>query len=133
MSGRVAMQSAFLIAMAACAPADAADVLASGATYGGPTQNVVICRFTNTSGASKVISNYGIAAASGLAIPARTSSCGRGEPFALPARGSCFIGASVASNEAYVCRATFADKSGMRGTVEVVDAAGSVLVTLAMR
>ena len=92
-----------------------ADVLATGALYGGPTQNTAVCYLFNAgTGPVTVVSNQ-IIREPNINLPLSFDGCG-----VLAAGSSCGIATNIANNVAHSCKFVLSQSGAdVRGVLEM--------------
>jgi hypothetical protein len=93
-----------------------ADVLATGAIFGGPTQNLAICYLYNAGTSAVTITNNQIIRQNfGPVVPLGFDNCGT-----LSAGGICAIYAAAVNTAAHACKFVITESaSEVRGVLEI--------------
>jgi hypothetical protein len=102
----------------------------SAPAYGGPTQNVVVCYYSNVGGSSITFSNSSILSesAAGVLVGEVSEFCNAGT--VLPPGKRCrTVSVSPIANLAHWCDATVSSKAGLRGRMEIRNSSSVILTT----
>ena len=92
-----------------------ADVLATGALYGGPTQNVAVCYLFNAGTGPVTVGSNQIMREPNINLPLSFDGCG-----VLAAGSSCGIAANIANNVAHSCKFVLSQSGAdVRGVLEM--------------
>lgn len=123
-----------IIALAAllgtAAAAQAADTLAAGTIYGGPTQATAVCYFYNAGNTTLSLVGPHMADANGSVLTLAVNQCGA---TLLPGR-ACGIAADIAGNQIYSCETVVSpSKANARGILEVRDSKQVTLQNIELR
>ncbi len=109
--------------------ADAATV-GSAPAYGGPTQSVAVCYYSNIGASAVTFSSSIILVEPGNAVAEASEFCGG----AIAAGGRCrTVSGTLATNAAHWCRAVVDSKASLRGRMEIRDSSGNVLSSEGIR
>jgi hypothetical protein len=118
------------VIIAAIATSARAAEVGSGPAYGGPTQDVVVCYYSNVGTTAITFSNSVVMseASAGTAIAEVSEFCNNGT--VVPAGQRCrTVSVSGIANLAHWCKATVSSKAGLRGRMEVRNSSGTVLTS----
>ena len=106
-----------------------ADILAAGASYGGPTQSSAVCYVYNAGTGPVTVTSNLIVREPNVALPLAFDSCA-----ALAPGSSCGIQAFIVNNLAHSCRMTVTPSGAdVRGTFELRNGSGEVLNNVELR
>ena len=101
-----------------------AAIVGSAPAYGGSSQNVVVCYYSNIGAAAVVFSSSVIRVEPGNAVTEVSEFC----VGSIPAGGRCrTVSISGILNAAHWCRADVSDKAPLRGRMEIRNSSGTVL------
>ena len=107
-----------------------AEILAAGASYGGPTQTLAVCYVFNAGPGPVSITSNLIIREPNVSLVLQFDSCG-----VLAAGASCAIAAPIANNAAHSCRMIVSPSGAdVRGSFELRESSlGRVLNSLELR
>ena len=114
-----------LMAMGATAQAE---LFGSAPSYGGPSQTVAVCYFSNLGSSAVSFSSTRIYKEFGVTVSVPINNCST-----LGSQASCRYVANIANSVAHWCRADVSSKSNLRGRIEIRDSSNTILTTEAMR
>lgn len=115
--------AAFAIVIGMGSSAHAATV-GSAPAYGGTTQSIVVCYYSNLGATSINVTSSQILVEPGTAVSEATESCSG--PIAAGSRCRT-VSVTVVNNGAHWCRAVVDSKAALRGRMEIRDSSGNVL------
>jgi hypothetical protein len=119
--------AALLVGMAATAHAD---IMGSAPAFGGPTQNVLVCYYSNIGNSSVTFSSSSILAEPAIAVGEASEFCGG----AIGAGQRCrTVSVTLLTDRAYWCRAVVSAKAGIRGRAEFRNSSGTILTSQEIR
>jgi len=106
-----------------------ADVIGSAPTYGGTSQAVAVCYYSNLSSTRGVKFNKALTyQENGVPVTQSSNNCD-----ALIPLESCRTVASIVSSLAHWCRAVVNTKAALRGRTEIRNGSSGVLTSETMR
>ena len=111
------------------APAHA-DVMGSAPAFGGPTQNLVVCYYSNIGNSAVTFTSSVILVEPGNPVSEASEFCGG----SIPAGGRCrTVSNAIVTNGAHWCRAVVSNRALLRGRMEVRNSSSVVLTSEAIR
>jgi hypothetical protein len=113
----------------AAAEAQAQEVLAAGALFGGPAQRLAVCYVYNAGNSNLTVAGFRITTPDGIVLTLARNECGA---TLLPSR-SCGIAANVGNITSYNCRVVVGNKESARGVFEMRNSNGASLINVEMR
>jgi hypothetical protein len=105
-----------------------ADILAAGAIFGSPAQFTGVCYLFNGGGTTVSVSSIAIYDEVGNAYISLSNNCS-----SLAAHKTCRTVSRIFDGNAYSCRALVANKTNIRGSLELRDSGGNVLTNMELR
>jgi hypothetical protein len=118
------------LTVASAAGAQAQQVMAAGALYGGVQQSRAVCYFYNSGTTNLGLAGAQISTPGGSALALAVNECGA----TLLAGRSCGIAANVANNQTYNCRVVLSPSKGAaRGVFEMRNSSGISLTNVELR
>jgi hypothetical protein len=117
------------------AAAHAADTMAGGAAFGGPSQDLGdgVCYLFNAGSTSVNISPIKIYDEVANPYAVNTNNCTSPGPKPLPPNRSCRTVSRIFNATAYSCKAMVANKANLRGRLEIRNPSGVVLTAVDLR
>lgn len=106
-----------------------ADVMGSAPAFGGSTQTVAVCYYSNLAANNVSITSSVILVEPGNPVAETSESC----TGSIQASGRCRTVANIVNNGAHWCRAVVGNKNPLRGRAEFRNSSGGVLTSEAIR
>lgn len=119
------------VIFAAMGAAAQAEVIGSAPAFGGPTQAVAVCYYSNLGNgpinfsSSRIYAESSQASAPGVVLAPVSQTCGG----TLGKARSCQTVANLQANKSVWCRAVVDKKANLRGRLEIKNSSGVVLTS----